>query len=157
VKLVKAQFMNTKSEKQLDEAAVAWLVQSGDEDAKGGRCRVGDKAKNIFVTLEITGPHHVGREIREWHLYTHPSITAMKIGREKLAELSYACGKLEWEHPSELVGNELVVHTRVERDPRYGDKCKIKQYQAPGSALATADAGHGAVTHEPFNDGDIPF
>ena len=145
-----ARFMTTKSEKVLDDSAISWLVQQGDDDAKDGRTRAGDKARNVYVTMEVTSPNHKGREIREWHLYTHPSITAMKIGREKLSELSHACSIMEWDQPSDLVGSEIVVHTRVERDPRYGDKCKVKLYRQGGS-ISTK------VPEPPFDDEDLPF
>jgi hypothetical protein len=145
-----ARFMTTKSEKVLDDDAISWLVLQGDDDAKDGRTRAGDKARNVYVTLEVNGPNHKGREIREWHLYAHPSITAMKIGREKIAELSAACNVMEWEQPSDLVGSEIVVHTRVERDPRYGDKCKVKLYRTGGEV----HVGEGRPS---FDDEELPF
>ena len=149
VRIVDAKYSAVKSGKQIDEAAVAWLVSQGCPDACAGRVRNGDTAKNLFVTMEVVGGTHAGHKIREWHLFWHPSITAMDIGRSKVEQLSLACGALSWDEPSELVGAELTVHTRIERDSRYGDKVKVKLYEPSGQAAQQAPPA--------FDDQDIPF
>ena len=149
VRISDAQYSAVKSGKQIDDESLAWLVSKGCPDACAGRLRVGDAAKNLYVTMEIVDGSHAGRKIREWHLFWHPSITAMDIGRGMVEQLSVACGALSWDEPKELIGCELKVHTRVERDPRYGDKVKVKLYEPAGQAAQQAPPA--------FDDQDIPF
>jgi hypothetical protein len=148
-RVVDAKYAAVKSGKQIDDESLAWLVSKGCPDACAGRLRVGDSAKNLFVTMEIQGGSHAGRKIREWHLFWHPSITAMDIGRGMVEQLSVACNALSWDQPNELIGCELTVHTRIERDSRYGDKVKVKLYEPAGQAAQQAPPA--------FDDQDIPF
>tara|TARA_R110000751_G_scaffold4223_2_gene20247 strand:- start:296 stop:736 length:441 start_codon:yes stop_codon:yes gene_type:complete len=146
---VDATYSAVKSGRQMDKESLAWLVSKGCPDACGGRLRDGDSACNLFITLEVMDGTHSGKKIREWHLFWHPSITAMDIGRGMVEQLSIACGATSWDSPKELIGSEVFVHTRIERDDRYGDKVKVKVYEASGSSPASGAA--------PFNDQDIPF
>ena len=153
VEITECNFVPVKNMDSLSRESIQYLMDCGDEDAKNGTVGVGDPSINLFTKFRVIEGNHSGYEILNWCLYLHSKPTALRIGREKMAAMGFACGYPDWDSPSELVGKVLMLETQIRSSEQYGDKTNVKRFKQapPGAAQPTAPA----VTVE--NDDDIPF
>ena len=151
VEITECNFVPVKTGDTVSREALQYLIECGDEDAKSGVVGVGDPSLNVFAKLRVIEGPHAGFEILNWSLYLHSKPTALRIGREKLSAMGFACGHPDWDDPAELVGKVMTVETLVRSSDQYGDKTTVKRFKEapPGAARQKAEA--------PYEDDDLPF
>ena len=153
VEIIECNFVPVKNMDTVSRESVQYLVDCGDEDAKNGTVGVGDPSLNLFTKFKVLEGNHSGYEILNWSLYLHSKPTALRIGREKMAAMGFACGHPDWDEPSELVGKVLIVETQLRSSEQDGDQTHVKRVKPAPAGAANAVK----PTHPVENDDDIPF
>lgn len=91
----------------------------------------------IKLTLDVTGPSHVGRKIFAYLNIRNASAKAEEIGRQQLGSLMRAIGLPTLKDTDQLIGGELVISVKVKpADGQHGESNEVKAYKAIGGGSA---------------------
>jgi hypothetical protein len=99
----------------------------------------------IAVRYDITGPTHQGRVIFSNLNIENANPKAEEIGRQQLRALMEAIGLAKLGDTDQLIGANVKIKLKIERDEQYGDRNQVSAFATNGSApvakpVATAPA-----------------
>lgn len=95
----------------------------------------------IAVRYDITGPTHQGRVIFSNLNITNANPKAEEIGRQQLRQLMEAIGLAKMADTDQLIGANVKIKLKIERDEQYGDKNQVAAFsKQEGAAPAKAHA-----------------
>ena len=94
----------------------------------------------IKIRYDITGPTHQGRAVFSNLNTENPSAKAEQIGREQLRALLESIGIAKLSDTDQLIGRNVKIKLKIERDEQYGDKNQVTLFAANGSAASPAPA-----------------
>lgn len=95
----------------------------------------------IAVRYDITGPTHQGRVVFSNLNIENANPKAEEIGRQQLRALMESVGIAKLADTDQLIGSNVKVKLKVERDEQYGDKNQVASFsKQEGAAPAKASA-----------------
>lgn len=100
----------------------------------------------IAVRYDITGPTHQGRVIFSNLNIENMSAKAEEIGRQQLRALMEAIGLPKLGDTDQLIGLNVKIKLKVEKDEQYGDKNQVSAFAANGSAPAAKPAAAASAS-----------
>ena len=104
----------------------------------------------IAVRYDITGPTHQGRVVFSNLNIENANPKAEEIGRQQLRALMESVGIAKLADTDQLIGSNVKVKLKIERDEQYGDKNQVAAFSkqegaAPASAKAPAPAAKASA------------
>lgn len=85
----------------------------------------------IAVRYDITGPTHQGRVIFSKLNITNANPKAEEIGRQQLRQLMEAIGLAKLADTDQIIGGNVKIKLKVEKDEQYGDKNQVSAFAKP--------------------------
>ena len=104
----------------------------------------------IAVRYDITGPTHQGRVVFSNLNIENANPKAEEIGRQQLRALMESVGIAKLADTDQLIGSNVKVKLKIERDEQYGDKNQVAAFSkqegaAPASAKSPAPAAKASA------------
>ena len=95
----------------------------------------------IAVRYDITGPTHQGRVVFSNLNIENANPEAEKLARQQLRALMESIGIAKLENTDQLIGSNVKVKLKIERNEQYGDKNQVAAFsKQEGSVAAKAPA-----------------
>ena len=100
----------------------------------------------LSMQFQITDGDKRGRTLFQDVTMKNQNETAMKIGREQLAQLARACGLTRVQDSAQLHGIEMQIRVAIREDKtgQYEPRNEIKRFEPLGSQGQAAPASHAA-------------
>jgi len=94
----------------------------------------------MAIRYDITGPTHQGRVVYSNINFENANPKAEEIGRQQLRSLMEAIGLARLTDSDQLIGGNVKIKLKVEKDEQYGDKNQVNGFASSGAVGAAPKA-----------------
>lgn len=103
----------------------------------------------IAIRYDILGPTHQGRVVFGNLNIENASAKAEEIGRQQLRALMEAIGLPRLNDTDQLLGANVKIKLKIERDDQYGDRNNVAQFASLGKPATAASAAPKPAAAKP--------